>query len=58
MDNPEAYIARLRSAFERAREEADQLPISVSSPVRDQFFGILMAELAEGPHRTDHCEGC
>ena len=55
----EAFIERIRAAVERAREETDQLPLSVPSPLRDQFFSILMETLTvDDTHRTDHCEGC
>ena len=54
----EAHIDRVRAAFNRAQQEADQLPLSVPGPIRDQFFTFLMNDLLEGPHRTDHCEGC
>ena len=55
----EALIRRLRAALERARQEVDQLPLSIPSPLRDQFFSHLMDELSEDTtHRTAHCEGC
>ena len=55
----EEFIKRMRAALERAREETDRLPISVPSPLRDQFFSHLMDELSEDTtHRTAHCEGC
>ena len=55
----EAFIDRLRAALKRAQQETDQLPLSIPSPLRDQFFSQLMDELAKNrTHRTDHCEGC
>ena len=55
----EASIKRVKAAVQRAREETDSLPLSIPSPLRDQFFSTLMEMLTEDrTHRTDHCEGC
>lgn len=55
----EAFISMAKAALRRAQQETDELPLSIPSPLRDNFFSALMNALTQDDsHRTDHCEGC
>lgn len=52
------FIRKLHDAFSEAQQALDQLPLSVPGPIRDQYFGIIVSELMEKPHRSALCPEC
>ena len=52
------FIRRLQEAFIEAQEALDQLPLSIPGPIRDHYFGSIVSELMDAPHRSETCPGC